>query len=227
MHRSSLVAVSFGAIATVIAGAVAVYALQGAGPGRGPGGDRTLTLGRVSVPLDATVLVPAGATIEVRLGSALSTMDTRAGDGFLAVVTAPLTVGGRVAVPAGAEVGGHVVRVEPPTTVYGRGLLQLSFDRLSFGGRSYDLDSRGNTYWSATDPQKDAAVVGSGAGAGRTVGDVRGGSAADAAKGAALGAALDRDGSQQTRGPQLTLEAGKILRFRLDQEIRVRRPSSV
>jgi len=166
------------------------------------------------------VVVPQGTAMSVRLESTVSTKTSSAGDRFHAVVVSPVHVQGKLAIPEGAAVSGHVVVAEQPGKASGRGRLQLEYDMLTFGGHSYDLDSRSRVYLSKSGTKKDVALIGGGAVAGGILGGVLGGSPA---KGAVVGGAAGTAASLMTRGPQLTLGRGTILHVRLDRDLSVRR----
>jgi hypothetical protein len=134
-------------------------------------------------------------------------------------------VEGAVAIPAGAQVEGHVILAEQPGKSSGRGHLQLQYDEVAFGGHRYELDTRSRVYTSASGSKKDAALIGGGAVAGGVLGGILGGSAGSAVKGAVVGGAAGTGASLLTRGPQLTLEAGRVLTMSLDHDVRVVPPA--
>ena len=171
---------------------------------------------------DSRIVVPEGTMLALTLDSGLATKTASVGDRFQATVASPVHVGGRLAIPAGAKVSGHVALVEQPGKASGRGQLQLSYDEMSFGGHTYTLDTRSQVYESKSGTKKDVALIGGGAVAGGIVGAVVGGDKS-VAKGAAAGAVAGTGASLLTRGPQLTLEAGTVLNESLDQSLAVRR----
>jgi type IV secretory pathway VirB10-like protein len=171
---------------------------------------------------DSRIVVPQGTAIAFTLETSLATKTASVGDRFQATVASPVHVGGRVAIPAGARVSGHVILAEQPGKASGRGQLQLSYDQMTFGGRSYDLDTRSQVYESKSGTKKDVALIGGGAVAGGIVGAVVGGDKS-VAKGAAAGAVAGTGASLLTRGPQLTLTRGTVLNASLDQSVSVRR----
>ena len=60
--------------------------------------------------------IPAGTEVTVRLQSALSSANSRAGDSFQAVLVEPMVVAGKMVVPPGAVVTGSVVAGTPTTS---------------------------------------------------------------------------------------------------------------
>ena len=170
---------------------------------------------------DERITVPQGTALRLTLQSGLYTKTSNMGDTFEAVVTSPVSVNGHVAIPEGANVSGHVILVQQPGKASGRGQMQLLYDKLTFGGHSYDLGMRSEVYESKSGTKKDVALIGGGAVAGGIVGAVVGGPGS-VGKGAAVGAAAGTGTSLMTRGPQLSLEAGTVLNANLDEALRVR-----
>jgi type IV secretory pathway VirB10-like protein len=168
------------------------------------------------------ILVPQGTMLALTLQTGLATKTTRVGDRFEATVASPVHVDGRLAIPEGAKVTGHVILAEQPGKASGRGQLQLSYDQLAFDGHSYDLGTRSEVYESKSGTKKDVALIGGGAVAGGIVGAVVGGDKS-VAKGAAAGAVAGTGASLLTRGPQLTIASGTVLNASLDQAVSVRR----
>jgi acetyltransferase-like isoleucine patch superfamily enzyme len=224
MNRRILIAVAAG---LALAAAAGVYAMRnhdnpGDAVAAGDAKSNTFKLANLS-PFSSRVTVPAGTSMSVVLQTSLTTKSTNTGDLFSARVAAPVVVNGKVAVPEGAAIHGHVVLAEQPGKASGRGKLQLAYDRIEFGGHGYDVDSRSQVYESKSGTAKDVALIGGGAVLGGVVGGIVGGSVG---KGAAIGAATGTGASLMTRGPQLELGAGTTLHFTLDRDIAVRPASS-
>jgi len=74
--------------------------------------------------------VPAGTRFLVRLTQPLSTKDSKAGDHFDARTLEPLVLPDGTAIRAGAEISGHVDKVESAHAV-GRAKIWLAFDDIS------------------------------------------------------------------------------------------------
>jgi hypothetical protein len=170
----------------------------------------------------ARITVPQGTAFSVSLGTGLSTKTAVVGDGFSGTLASPVSVDGRVAIPAGAAISGHVVMTEQPGKASGRGQMQLSYDKVTFGGHSYDMGTTSQVYESKSGTKKDVALIGGGAVAGGVVGGVLGGKG-DIGKGAAVGAGAGTAASLLTRGPQLTIEQGTVLNATFDEALSVRR----
>ncbi len=208
------------AVGLAVLGAGTIYAMQ---KDAAPAATTTTEAGRVtSNTAPSNIVVPQGTSIAMRLNTTLSTKTAQVGDRFQADVTAPVHVNGRIAIPEGSNISGHVILAKQPGKASGRGELQLSYDQIAFGGRSYDLNSNSQVYTSKSGTTKDVALIGGGAVAGGVVGGVLGGKG-DIGKGAAVGGAAGTAASLMTRGPQLVLEQGTVLQTQLDQSLSVRR----
>ena len=211
-------------------GAVAVYALNNAPTAETNSETSPATVGRTATstasPRAPTVTLPAGTAIAMILQTSLTTKTASVGDRFTARVSSPVVVAGTTVIPAGAVVSGHVVLTEQPGKASGRGKMQLSYDTVRYGNRTYELESVSPVYESESGRGKDAAIIGGGAVAGGVVGAIIGGSAKDAGKGAAAGAVAGTAASLLTRGPQLQLDAGTALHVTLDRAVTVRPSAS-
>jgi len=211
------------AIGLAVLGAGTIYAMQkDAGPVTSTTESGRSASGVTSNPAPSNIVVPQGTSIAMRLNSTISTKTAQVGDRFQADVTSPVHVNGHVAIPEGSNISGHVILAKQPGKASGRGELQLSYDQIEFGGRSYDMNSNSQVYTSKSGTTKDVALIGGGAVAGGVVGGVLGGKG-DIGKGAAVGGAAGTAASLLTRGPQLVLEQGTMLQTQLDQSLSVRR----
>jgi len=172
------------------------------------------------------VTVPAGTDLEISLVSDLNTKTTTAGSPISATVADDVVVNGVVVIPAGAEVTGHVVSAARSGKASGRAYMQLAFDEVSFGGKSYNIEAATDTMFGKGGSGKDAAMIGGGAVAGAILGKVLGGSGGSAAKGAVVGGAAGTAASLLTRGPDLHLEPGKKVTVSLDSPVTVTKPKA-
>ena len=83
----------------------------------------------------AALEVPAGTEIEIRLKTKVGTSTSKAEDAVEAVVIAPVTVNGRVAIAAGSVVRGLVETVTPSANFEARALLSIEFREIEGGTR--------------------------------------------------------------------------------------------
>jgi hypothetical protein len=174
----------------------------------------TAILAAVAAEVRADVRVPAGTVIPVRLSTTVSSATSNAEDKVLATVRTDVRAGGRVVIPAGSELRGHVVSARRSGRVKGVASLVLDFDRVEIGGRSYEIDTRRLSVVAETTHGRDAKIIGGGAGAGALVGAIADGKEG-AAKGLVIGGAAGTGAVLGTRGKEVTLPAGSRWRLRL------------
>ena len=181
-----------------------------------------------SSPRTVTSTVPSGTTFAVTLNETLSTDHNAAGDGFTATLSEPiLDSDGDVLIPAGATVRGRVTRVDHSAHVGETGVLNVAFESVSFGGKSYGLDG---TVIQANPQRKtrqttaqQAGKVAAGAAAGAIIGRVLGKNTGSTVKGAVVGAAAGTAIAMGTADVDVVLPAGSEMRVRLDSPIVVRK----
>ena len=170
-----------------------------------------------------SVTLPAGTSFGLTLSTDLNTKTATAGSSFTGTVAEDVVVDGHVAIPAGAEVSGHLLDAARSGKSSGRAHMQLSYDNVSFGGKTYDISAVSDTIYGKGGSGKDAAMIGGGAVAGGVLSKVLGGSAVG---GAVAGAAAGTAASLLTRGPDLHLEAGKKMDVTLQAPVTVTKPKT-
>jgi hypothetical protein len=160
--------------------------------------------------------VPAGTEFDVRLNEPLSSETATVEQRFDAVTAADIFEDGNLLIPAGSRVRGVVSSVDRASRTDRRGEMTLAFDQITIGGRNYAM--RGTlTQVLEADKDNEVAKIGGGAGVGAIIGGILGG-----LKGAILGAVIGAGGTiAATEGSDVKLDAGTILRLRLDEPLRV------
>src|SRR5581483_4267886 len=129
------------------------------------------------------IVVPAATVITVRMGQAVGSKTSHAGDNFSASVANPVDVGGRTVIPAGAEATGTVAEAAPLGRFKGGAVLRLTLDAVTIAGHSYPIQTTAVTRTQSGKGKRTATMVGGGAGLGALIGGLAGGG-----KGAAIGA---------------------------------------
>lgn len=178
-------------------------------------------------PVNARTL-PAGVTMNLALDQQLGTNSSHQGDTFSATLVDPVVAqNGRLTVPSGARVWGHVSAVTPASNATQTAALVLDFDSLTFNGRRYpfaanvtatNLQKQGGTTTSET--VKSGAI---GAAAGAVLGAVL--SKGDRDKillGAGIGAVAGTAISLGRSGENGVLAAGSRLSVQTTQDIALR-----
>jgi BON domain-containing protein len=168
----------------------------------------------------ATVTIPDGTAIAIRLVDPVSSETANAEDMFRGSLDAPIIVDDKVVVPAGADVEGRVVSAKSAARFKGSSELTLELTRISAGGRNYNISS---TQWSkqgAGRGKRTAATVGGGAALGAIIGGLAGGGKG-AAIGAGAGAAAGTGVQAVTKGEKVELPSESKLEFRLQSPVTV------
>ncbi len=179
------------------------------------------------------VTVTEGTSISLQMNEHLSTKFNCEGDSFTAVVSAPVLVGERIAIPKGSIVNGSISRVVRPGRFKGKAVMNLHFQSIRIPGRgqfpivaspaSVDPDGKTGVNTEGTvrgegSKARDAGrvlVPGlTGAGIGGLAGGPKG-----AAIGAGIGAAAGIVTIFTTRGKDLDIARGSPMEIRLDRPL--------
>jgi hypothetical protein len=168
----------------------------------------------------ADAVLPADTVVPVRMQTTVSSATSRPEDRVLAVVRADVRRNGRVVIPAGSEVRGHVVSSRRAGKVSGRAYLAVKFTEIDVRGRRYAIGTRTLAAQAGKSHGRDAKVIGGGAGAGALVGAIADGKEG-AAKGALIGGAAGTGVVLTTRGKEVVFPAGGRYRLRLSRSLAV------
>lgn len=169
----------------------------------------------------AEVTIPSGTTLRLSLQSAVASDSSRVEQPVRATLRSPVTVNGRVVVPAGSEVNGVVTDAEQSGRVKGRARLAMRFNSLRANGEAYDIKTSGYAQEAAATKKQDAEKIAIGAGAGAALGAILGGGGG-AAKGAAIGGAGGTGVVLATKGKEVRLGPGAAITTRLTAPLVVR-----
>jgi hypothetical protein len=186
--------------------------------------------GEISTPATPATArtLPTGTLMDATLNQQLGTQSSHVGDTFSATVTnAVIARSGRVTVPSGARIWGHVTGVTPATNAAQTAALVLDFDSLTFNGEQYpfaaritatNLDTQRGT--STSDVVKSAGV---GAVAGGVLGAIIGGAERDKVLlGAGLGAVAGTAISLGRSSENAVLPSGSQLSVQTTQSVALR-----
>jgi hypothetical protein len=165
----------------------------------------------------ATVEVPTGTEVDVRLQNSLNSGTTQVEDRFEGTTLVDLNVNGRTAIPAGSVVRGVVTAVEPATRTNRTARMTVSFDQVTANGRIYPMRGTVTQAIEGEGIRGEAGRAGAGAAVGGILGAVLGG-----VKGAVLGAVIGGGGTiAATEGKEVELPQGSVLRVRIDAPLQV------
>ena len=171
-------------------------------------------------PPPPPLVVPAGTSLVVRLGSTLDTKTAEAGQPFNGTLARSVAVGGEVAIPAGAGVSGSVVESKSPGKFKGEGLLSITLNSINVGGVPREIATSTFTQTVKGKGKRTAVAVGGGTGAGALIGGIAGGGKG-ALIGGLVGAGAGTAGAAFTGNKDLQIPAETAVTFRLANSITV------
>ena len=151
----------------------------------------------------ASLAVPAGTEIKVRLTTPLDTAETQAGQTFTGTLAEPVVAGGKPLMSKGSALKGKVVeavssgRLKRPASIT-LSLTSVSTEPLTIDGKSHLL--------------RNVALIGGGTAAGAIIGGATGGKKG-AAIGAAIGAGAGTATAFMTGKNEIALPAEMVLPF--------------
>jgi hypothetical protein len=172
-------------------------------------------------PVVRNITVPDNTVLDVTLNTALASDTSRIEQRVNGTVSSPVVVDGVTVIPSGSSVSGNVTNVKESGKVKGRAQLAFSFNRLSVGGTTYDIDTKPFSYVAESTKKDDAVKIGVGAGAGAVIGAIAGGK-----KGAAIGSAIGGGAGTgvvlATDGKEIRLAEGRKLKVSLTNPLTIR-----
>lgn len=175
-------------------------------------------------PPPPPLVVPAGTSIVVRMGNSITSKTANAGDRFTGALAHAVTVGGVVAIPAGAGVTGTIVDVKSPGRFKGEGILSIALTAVNVGGAPVAIRTSTYTKTVKGKGKRTAVAVGGGTGAGALIGGLAGGGKG-ALIGGLVGAGAGTAGAAFTGNKELEIPAESAVTFRLGHSITVKRPA--
>ena len=169
-------------------------------------------------PRRETLVIPGGTELRVVLETGLSSETSRDGERVVARVERATARDGRVVLPGGTVLRGHVVRAESAGRVRGRSHLTVDFDRIVVRGREHPLQSTSITVDGPDGTRRDAAIIGGSTVAGAILGGI---TKKGVKKGAVVGAATGAGAVLVTRGEAIEMPAGSRWTVRVTNTVRL------
>jgi BON domain len=172
----------------------------------------------VEKPKPQPVVVPAGTTLTITTGQALSSKTSQTGQTFMGTLAQPVSVAGKSAIPAGSTVSGTVVTAKAKGKIKGQGELSLTLTSITVRGQTYNIQT---SSWDSTvkgKGKRTAVATGGGAAGGALIGGIAGGGKG-AGIGALVGAGAGLLGGTLTGNQQIELPAESALSFRMSSPL--------
>lgn len=166
------------------------------------------------------LVVPAGTAVTVSLGSALGSKLSQPGQTFSGSVAKSVLVGGAVAIPKGATVGGTVTDAKPLGKFAGGAVLQVRLDSINLKGGDLPVQVALRTFSVKGKGKRTGLMAGGGAALGGLIGGLAGGGKG-AAIGLAAGGGAGAGGAALTGNNDVVLPAESAVTFQLSQPLEI------
>ena len=178
---------------------------------------------RPSAPLFAPkpIVVRAGTPISVTVDQTVSSKTSNEGEHFDASLAAPVTVGEKVVIPAGARARGTVTVAKSAGKFKGNAELGVTLDSITVNGERYSVRTTSVTEAGKGRGKRTAIGAGGGAVVGGLIGALAGGGKG-AAIGAGAGAGAGTAGAAFTGNRDITIEPETKLSFKLENAIEIK-----
>lgn len=170
----------------------------------------------------ASVTIPAGQRISVRMIDAIDSSKNSVGQEFQASLDAPVTSGDRVVLPAGTPCTVTLQSVKSAGRIKGQSEVAVALTSIRYQGHTYSVDTSAVEQQGKARGKQTAIRTGIGAAAGAIIGGLAGGG-----KGAAIGSAAGGGAgfgfNALTHGPQVKIPSETVLAFQLQSPLRIER----
>ena len=173
-----------------------------------------------AAPAPQPVVVPAGTTLNVRLGNAVGSKISSPGDSFSATLASDIAVDGNPVIPKGASVRGTVVDAKPLGRFKGGALLELRLTSIAINGSEQKIETSAVERTQKGKGKRTAVMGGGGTALGAIVGGLAGGGKG-AAIGAVVGGGAGAGGAAFTGNKEIVFPAESALSFRLKSPLEV------
>jgi hypothetical protein len=170
----------------------------------------------------APLIVPAGTSLTVSLGSALGSKLSQAGQTFTGTIAKDVTVGSDVVIPKGSTVSGTVTDAKALGRFKGGALLNIRLDSINLNGYDLPVQTAARSFTEKGKGKRTAVLAGGGAALGGIIGALAGGGKG-AAIGMAAGGGAGAGGAAFTGNKEIVLPAESDVTFDLTQELKLER----
>jgi hypothetical protein len=171
-------------------------------------------------PPPATVDLPAGSLIRVRLDQDLGSKISTPGQSFSATVAEDVVVNGQTVIAKDSRADGTVIDAKPLGHIKGGAYLSIRIDRVHTNWGSYPVETSSIDRAEKGKGKRTAIMAGGGGAFGAIVGGLAGGGKG-ALIGAAAGGGAGTAGSAFTGNRQIVLPAETLLTFHLEHPVHI------
>ena len=168
------------------------------------------------------IVVPAGTSITISLGSALGSKLSPAGSTFNGSVAKNVMARNEVAIPKGVAVAGTVTDAKPLGKFAGGAVLNIRLDSITLNGAEVAVQASPRTFSAKGKGKRTAVIAGGGAAVGGIIGALAGGGKG-AAIGMAAGGGAGAGGAALTGNKDIVLPAESAVSFELAQPLEIKR----
>ena len=193
---------------------------QAPAPGSSQGAPAAAPQASLPPPQPATVDLPAGTRLRVRLDGDLGSKISNPGDSFSATVADDVVVNGQTVIARGSRADGTVIDAKPLGHFKGGAFLAVRLDRVHTQWGSYPVETSSIDRAEKGKGKRSTVLIGGGAGLGALIGGLAGGGKG-AAIGALAGGGAGTAGSAFTGNRQIVLPAETLLTFRLENPVHI------
>ena len=171
-------------------------------------------------PPAASIFVPQGTPLTVRMIDSVDSQTNRLGDQFRASIEDPVVINGQTVIPRGTDVSIRLVNDRQSGKIAGRTELTLAITTLTLNGRPIDVTTSDVTQASGSRGARSAKVIGGATALGAIIGAAAGGGKG-AAIGAGSGAAIGTGAELATKGQRVKVPSETRLTFTLSNDVRI------
>jgi hypothetical protein len=199
---------------------------------RGSGGDAPQVMrpgdtgpGAASTPASVAAVrgpveITAGTNIVVRIIDGIDSEKATTGQTYRASIDQPISAGGDIVIPRGADALVKLVEAKEAGKLTGRAELTLQLESVTVDGRLIQINTQNITQESDARGKRTATKAGGGAVLGAIIGGIAGG-AGGAAAGAAAGGAAGAGVEAISKGPNVKIPSETRLTFVLDNPVTI------
>ena len=169
----------------------------------------------------ANLTLPSGTSVEVTLGTPLSSETANVGDAWSGSIRDASVVNGRNIIAAGSSVSGTVTSVRPARKG-DRAMLDLGLTSVTVGDRTYGVHGSMESVIAGSPRARNLGAIGAATVAGGVIGHAVGGSGKGTILGGLIGGGVAAGVVSRTKGWQVVLKTGTPLTFTTNESLAVR-----